>query len=268
MDRRVLTLVQFFITLTYPRNWRHDAPSWKLDLEAWARRVAARDPSAYVYWRLEFQERGAPHFHLLLFGLDRVDSAWLHGVWYGIIGSTDRYHWRYGTDVRPIREWKQVARYVSKYTAKVDDSPAPDGVGRYWGIKMRKNRKETVLRVATTEEEFYKVRRVFKQLLGAKSGYHAPGGPRSGVWCRVSNADAKRALDWASNAQNDGGYCGVIPAFAPDDASDSLERGSGWSSRADSVADLRMTTAHNDGRTSAALFDSRDLDRRSARRLT
>lgn len=267
IDARELADRSFFITLTYPRNWRHDAPSWKRDLEVWGKRVTRKYPNAFVYWKLEFQQRGAPHFHLLLFGPNRLDAYWFHQQWYEIIGSTDKYHWRYGTDVKPLLGWKQVSRYCSKYCAKVDENIASGSPGRFWGVKNRAARPANVVEVAITEDELWKVRRVFKAVLHLPKGYHAPGGSRSGVWCRVTNADAKRVLEWASGeVESRASPSGIIAAAPPFDG-DRPSRDNDWSSRDDSTAAQRMKSDGTMSKPTSPLFDRADLQRRAARRV-
>ena len=55
-----------FVTLTYPAVFP-DARKAKADLRTWFKRVERRiDKKAWAIWALELQERGAPHFHLLV----------------------------------------------------------------------------------------------------------------------------------------------------------------------------------------------------------
>jgi len=53
-----------FVTLTYPRVWSSDYRQWKRNLDAfghWLRRWSLGKGSAV--WKLELQDRSAPHFH-------------------------------------------------------------------------------------------------------------------------------------------------------------------------------------------------------------
>ena len=52
-------------------------------------------------WKLEFQERGAPHFHCFV-GLPECEEelrAWLLRQWYEVVGSGDERHLFYGVDI-------------------------------------------------------------------------------------------------------------------------------------------------------------------------
>ncbi len=57
----------FSITLTYPREYPEDPKLCKSHLEALRKRLARMCGPFSAYWRLGIQERGAWHFHLLLF---------------------------------------------------------------------------------------------------------------------------------------------------------------------------------------------------------
>ncbi len=85
-------------------------------------------------WWLEFQERGAPHIHLITTcpvpGLTYVSPLWYH-----IVGSGDKRHLKSGTQVRPFYGDKSGQEIAEIYASKKDQSPPPDysKVGRYWG---------------------------------------------------------------------------------------------------------------------------------------
>jgi hypothetical protein len=74
-----------FMTLTYPGTWAADPARWKADLDNFGLRVTRRWPGASIIWRLEFQKRGAPHFHCLVFGVAYMDRRWVARVWAMIV---------------------------------------------------------------------------------------------------------------------------------------------------------------------------------------
>jgi hypothetical protein len=56
-----------FVTLTYPAVYSDDWHIWKRDLDAYLKRVQRRYKSLVgCFWRVEFQKRGAPHYHLIM----------------------------------------------------------------------------------------------------------------------------------------------------------------------------------------------------------
>jgi hypothetical protein len=100
-----------------------------------------------VFWKLEFQGRGAPHYHLLgrlPNGVQlRVMRQWVARAWFEIVGSGDERHLHAGTAVdAKWREWDNAAAigfYFSKHgvwsTKEAQHTPpaAWDSTGRWWG---------------------------------------------------------------------------------------------------------------------------------------
>ena len=66
MKKSVLPVI---VTLTYPNEYTHDSKQWKNDLENLFKRMVRLWPGAAFIWKLEPQKRGAPHFHLMVWGV-------------------------------------------------------------------------------------------------------------------------------------------------------------------------------------------------------
>jgi len=135
IDRSVVEL-PIFVTLTYPGIYPADACEWKRHLKVFMKRLRRRYPGGWGHWKLEPQKRGAPHFHLLLFGVKRISKNWLSRAWFEVVGSKDHRHLNAGTRVESVRSWRGVICYASKYLGKsIDWLPKHwrDGVGRWWG---------------------------------------------------------------------------------------------------------------------------------------
>lgn len=172
INRDKAQYLPLLLTLTYPSEWSPAPTDWKRDLDTFSKRLAREYPAAAAVWVLEFQKRGAPHFHLLVFGVARIDYRWLGRAWYEIVGSGDEKHLRAGTRVEQARKWNALQAYVSKYVSKNEskDLPVPDGVGRWWGVLGRSNLEqlvewvETVVPLAT----FWQLRRVFRSWVRKK----------------------------------------------------------------------------------------------------
>lgn len=65
-----------FVTLTYPGVWAADWRVWKNDLRVFKQWLTRSLPSLVGgVWRVEFQKRGAPHFHLLVATDARICSC-------------------------------------------------------------------------------------------------------------------------------------------------------------------------------------------------
>lgn len=130
------------LTLTYPMEYSTDGREVKRHFELmkkWLQRNGCGD----AFWFLEFQRRGAPHFHLLLknwpsSGIDGVSRAW-----HQIVGTDDKKHleWHLGNlSGTPCLEWLRnphaASAYVTKYASKKEQKDVPadyQNVGRFWG---------------------------------------------------------------------------------------------------------------------------------------
>jgi len=131
------------VTLTYPHAFPLDGRTCKdhlrrfiQELRRWAGRNGTFSVRWSCFWFLEFQERGAPHFHL--FCTDFVPKEYVAAVWYRIVGSEDERHFRAGTRIEELRSGRAgTVSYATKYAAKAEQKVVPEGfenVGRFWGV--------------------------------------------------------------------------------------------------------------------------------------
>lgn len=131
--RNLAGLFTTMLTLTYPSEYEHDGKRVKNHLKAFLAFLRRRDIK--YAWVLEFQERGAPHFHFLLSGrLHKNDVA---ECWYRIVGSKDERHLHAGTRIEAIESREKMAHYLSGYLAKQAQKEVPANYlncGRFWGI--------------------------------------------------------------------------------------------------------------------------------------
>jgi hypothetical protein len=111
-----------FLTLTYPDKYP-SAKTAKKHLQTFVKRMLRRKgfENASGLWRLEFQKRGAPHFHLILFNAPYWDKRDVQKQWGEVIGFDDPF-----TKIEAIRTERGVMSYVSKYVAKIPAPPAQD----------------------------------------------------------------------------------------------------------------------------------------------
>lgn len=135
-----------FATLTYPAVWEPDARVWKRHLATFLKRLFRKYPWIAGFWKLEFQKRGAPHFHLMLFGAPRVEDdarafgdlrEWIAENWYEVVGSTQEAHRYAGTQLDEVR--KGAMQYTCKYVSKdqLPESVRDTHNGRWWGAFNR-----------------------------------------------------------------------------------------------------------------------------------
>jgi hypothetical protein len=126
--------------------------------------MARKYPNVAGVWKLEPQKRGAPHFHLLVWGMLDVNyhlayfdgttglvpaeiarlvrvqeiREWVSQAWYEVVGSGDEKHLRAGTRVEDVRSLNGVSAYLKKYLGK-EVPPEWENAGRWWGIFQREN---------------------------------------------------------------------------------------------------------------------------------
>lgn len=137
-----------FMTLTYPDDVVHESyarlqKQKDLMQERIETHLGRHNPAM---WRLEWKPRltgryigqAEPHWHWILFGTKWIDKEWVNSSWKEVIGWTGYNR----TEVKGMKNKKQVGYYVSKYSAKVDSSLVNDPYhrtipsGRQWG-KLR-----------------------------------------------------------------------------------------------------------------------------------
>lgn len=89
-----------------------------------------------AFWFLEFQERGAPHFHIFFNWCP--SKEWVSERWYNIVGSDDIRHLHAGTRTEKLIAGRAgTISYASKYANKCEQKVVPSeykNVGRFWGV--------------------------------------------------------------------------------------------------------------------------------------
>lgn len=166
-QQKVVTM----ITLTYPSEFV-DPRTAKKHLDTWLKRFSRSWPDAALIWKLEPQKRGAPHFHLLVFGDQEIQRAkvWVSDSWYEVVGSGDEKHLRAGTKVEKVRSWNGVMSYASKYVGKLQELPADwTNPGRFWGIHNREAVPIDIDRERVTSEAAVILRRTVRRMQHARN---------------------------------------------------------------------------------------------------
>jgi len=138
----------FFITLTYPGEFRFLPDEVAIHNANFRKALIRKYPNVGVFWRKELKPRlsGAsvgeivPHFHLLAFNADPRSllyiRRWVRLTWSRIIAIPDTPRRLVRTQVDPITTRKHAMRYCSKYAAKVEQIEVDDDdflTGRHWG---------------------------------------------------------------------------------------------------------------------------------------
>jgi hypothetical protein len=195
-----------FLTLTYPERFP-DGKRAKENLRAFVERLRRRFPKASAIWRLEYQERGAPHFHLIIFNMPYVPWYRIRRWWIDIINEyVDKWYPR--IKVEAIRSKRGAMHYISKYIAKLPDETPPlssaEGAtaaeggsifipvtylheGRFWGVFNRGHlpyapRSYIVIRIETGKA-FYDLKRTMRR-----------------IWPRLNQTRTKGGVIFTDNA--------------------------------------------------------------------
>lgn len=133
--------VKAFLTLTYPESYPTAGGRVKRDLKVMQQWLKRRGLGGV--WFLEFQRRGAPHYHMFLNGWPAGGVDAVAHAWDKIVASGDPKHlaWHMGAlSGRPCLELMRnphaASAYATKYATKLEQKDVPSDyhqVGRFWG---------------------------------------------------------------------------------------------------------------------------------------
>jgi hypothetical protein len=146
-------LFNIFTTLSYsnygqPRfvsaTWHYDAPDHKTEiksfLERYIKRLKRNLPAFHAIWKLEYQERGTPHFHFMIFPLDKKTNLFdsssgkiIQDNWLELKSCKCEHCKLHSIKVVPLNEYKHAIIYISKEIAKLQDNYCDHNLGRIWG---------------------------------------------------------------------------------------------------------------------------------------
>ncbi len=153
---------QVMITLTSPANWQslyvtdengesvEGGRVFKRHLHTFRKRLNRFLEKNRIYhwaalWFLEFQQRGAPHAHIMIFDCTmspesiKYARAWVGRAWSKIVSNPNpaeaAKHCRVGTQVARMKA--DHFGYAVKYATKTEQKDVPEefkAVGRFWGV--------------------------------------------------------------------------------------------------------------------------------------
>lgn len=202
----------YFVTLTYHHRWPEDPRRWKDQLKALRKRIERRWGPVTAFWRLEFQKRGAPHFHLLLWLQDEekveVSERWrldrlrnnISWWWNEIADPGNMDHLAAGTQVAEARNLRHMNGYLSKYVAKLETlQPGQVAPGRLWGVWRQDWLPIHPVAAKIGQNSFVQLRRILARKSRQKIYSPAPrGGTRQiyGMTCFLSSSSSHRLLAW------------------------------------------------------------------------
>lgn len=132
---------RYMHTLTYPSVYPTDGREVKYHLRRYCQeltRISKRlgRKGTSIFWFIEFQKRGAPHFHILT--TDFYSYRRCAMLWYLIVGTNDLKHLKAGVRVEKIKKGKKgMITYARKYARKQEQKEVPENyqnVGRFYGV--------------------------------------------------------------------------------------------------------------------------------------
>lgn len=138
-----------FLTLTYHET-DPTPDECKRHLDRFWKRLERRFPGISAIWKMEPQERGIPHFHLVIYGVQFVPLPLLLSMWHEVTDETSDEHRQPGSGgvevERFVNENGKLQSYMAKYMAETYDTwpKAEEGdpwaeTGRWWGCLGRKH---------------------------------------------------------------------------------------------------------------------------------
>lgn len=172
----------FMISLTWhkPNPERDNRPFDILD--RWIIRVRGYGKSFEYIWRMEFQKRGCPHFHIIVFPDKNADWSDIDGwwafarsEWHRLAEPESRDHEFYGAHILAPRSYRACIRYIAKYIGKEPEIERPDIQGRRWG-RSKLLRSSPLLVGALPLDVWFKLRRFCRRWLRAQD--------RKSLFCR------------------------------------------------------------------------------------
>lgn len=169
-----------FVTLTYHEDWTTEREDLQQDLNAFLQALRRQYPNAVYIWRLEFQARGAPHFHLMIWrsrGCGEIPlsdlAEWVRDTWTRIAAQGTEAHRKWGTDTARISSWREAMGYVSKYVAATGKEGEVEYSGRRWGASQSLP-TATTCRFHVSESDAHILRRILRKFIGKKLGEDSP----------------------------------------------------------------------------------------------
>ncbi len=162
-----------FVTLTYPREYPEDPQVCKNHLKALRKRLQREYKSFAAFWRLGIQERGAWHFHLLLFVESSLGSVgklrrFISSSWYEVTGKVSEGHLRAGARIVAVKRWKEATSYAERYMAKPEEFPQGLQTGSIWGIWNEELLPVRWKKVEVSLRDAFRVRRIYRRLARRK----------------------------------------------------------------------------------------------------
>lgn len=185
--RKLITLINslghtgeaFFVTLTM-REASEDFNQWKTWLNRTLTSLRKAFPQLSGIWRLEFQKRGIPHFHFLLYTNTHLDLRTLQEkiqtYWSNAVGKQNTGSM--GTilksnTVQRVKDIRKCGFYLSIYQAKNEQDRKDIPTGRTWGIINKKGLPIAKYNEISGQSLFFmqSLKRIYRRYCLSKGAY-------------------------------------------------------------------------------------------------
>jgi hypothetical protein len=162
-----------FVTLTYPKHNPKDPELCKRHLKALRKRLQREFGTFAAFWRLGIQQRGAWHFHLLLFVGPSIGTVgelrrFISSSWYEVTGKVSEGHLRAGTRVEAVKRWREATSYAERYMAKPEEFPEGLQTGRIWGVWNENLLPVQWETIQVSLRDAFRIRRIYRMLARRK----------------------------------------------------------------------------------------------------
>lgn len=126
------------IVLTYPAEFPQDGKESKKHISVFLNNFRHKYKGVPYLWVLEFQKRGAPHYHFFTsLPVTEENHLWLARTWVRIACDDREDAFNFHTHSKNMIPWNMGnGAYVCKYIEKENQKDVPEGyinVGRFWG---------------------------------------------------------------------------------------------------------------------------------------
>jgi len=162
-----LNYSKYGIPLFLSATWHNDAPDTmreiKSTLKKFRQMLDRKFNSFHYIWKLEYQKRGAPHFHILLFPLNPDDifyseenEKFIKDKWLQLKSCKCKHCKEYGMNVISCYTRKMSVAYISKEIAKVEERYEEHDLGRIFGTSQ-KLKSEPIKKIKLNEDVWNKI---------------------------------------------------------------------------------------------------------------
>lgn len=141
-----------FVSATWHDDYHNTRKEIKTHLDNFHKRLKRNLPPFHLIWKLEYQKRGAPHFHFVLFPLDSSydfnnikDCQKIFRHWMELKECNCKNCKLYAMRITPLNDFVHTMIYISKELGKITQNEQHHNLGRIWApsrnIRIREYKK-------------------------------------------------------------------------------------------------------------------------------